>query len=80
MNRLCYLSYRLYLIQIIFILYSISLLYSQLHDVGLTTLVLYSTKSGSWLVIIGEPLLVLYSTISLKVLYSTFAKWSYVEP
>ncbi len=25
-----------------------------------------STKSGSWLVIIGEPLLVLYSTISIQ--------------
>ncbi len=43
-------------------------------------MVLYSTKSGSWLVIIGEPLLVLYSTISLKLLYSTFVKWCYVEP
>ncbi len=32
-------------------------------------MVLYSTKRGSWLVIIREPLLVLYSTISLKVLY-----------
>ncbi len=29
-------------------------------------MVLYSTKSGSWLIIIGEPLLVLYSTISYK--------------
>ncbi len=27
---------------------------------------LYSTKSGAWLLITGEPLLVLYSTISLK--------------
>ncbi len=42
-------------------------------------MVLYSTKSGSWLVIIGGPLLVLYSTISLKGLYSTFVKWCYVE-
>ncbi len=32
-------------------------------------MVLYRTKSGYWLIIIGEPLLVLYSTISLKVLY-----------
>ncbi len=34
-------------------------------------MVLYSTKSGSWLIIIGEPLLMLYSTISLKVLCRT---------
>ncbi len=40
---------------------------------------LYSTKSGSWLVIIGKLLLVLYSTISLEVLY-TKVKWCYVEP
>ncbi len=46
----------------------------------LKKMVLYSTKSGSWLVIIAEPLLVLYSTMSLKVLYSTFVKWCYVEP
>ncbi len=39
----------------------------------------YSTQSGYWLVII-EPLLVVYSTISLKVLYSTFVKSCYVEP
>ncbi len=43
-------------------------------------MVLYSTKRGSWLVIIGEPLLVLYRAISLKVLYSTFVKWCNVEP
>ncbi len=32
-------------------------------------MVLYSTKSGSWLVIIVEPLLVLYSTIVFRVYY-----------
>ncbi len=41
-----------------------------------TKMVLYSTKSGSLLVIIGEPLLVLYSTIYL---YSTFVKWCYIN-
>ncbi len=34
-------------------------------------MVLYSTKSGSWLVIIGETLLLLYTTTSLKVLCRT---------
>ncbi len=53
-----------------------SIIWATLHK----KMVLYSTKSGSWLVIIGEALLGLFSTISLKVLYSTFVKWCYVEP
>ncbi len=33
------------------------------------TMVLYCTKSGSWLVIIGEPLFVLYRTIRGAILH-----------
>ncbi len=40
-----------------------------MHDLRFSVRKDRFTKSGSWLVIIGEPLLVLYSTISLKVLY-----------
>ncbi len=43
------------------------ILFFSMHTVK--KMLLYSTKTGSWLVIIGEPLLVLYSTISLKVIY-----------
>lgn len=31
-----------------------------------------------WLIIVGEPLLVLYRTYICKVLYSTFVKWCYI--
>ncbi len=63
----------------IYIYIYISLLWWGALQYTLKKIVLYSTKSGSRLIIIGEPLLVLYSTISLKVLYSTFVKWCY-EP